>query len=99
MGITNYYIVTRFAILFQIAKESFELKDTSDTKMSVPSMMSKGLLLARPVGNLIQRRGKAVQSWKRPTMDEYLGPKSLGKRLMPSAKRKDGPISLGVLPL
>ena len=43
--------------------------------MSVPSMMSKGLLLARPVGNLIQRRGKAVQSWKRPTMDEYLGPK------------------------
>ena len=42
--------------------------------MSVP-MMSKGLRLARPVGNLIQRRGKAVQSWKRPTMDEYLGPK------------------------
>ena len=38
-------------------------------------MMSKGLLLARPVGNLILRRGKAVQSWKRPTMDEYLGPK------------------------
>ena len=38
-------------------------------------MMSKGLLLARPVGNLIQRRGKAVQAWKRPTMDEYLGPK------------------------
>ena len=38
-------------------------------------MMSKGLLLARPIGNLILRRGKAVQSWKRPTMDEYLGPK------------------------
>ena len=38
-------------------------------------MMSKGLLLARPVGNLILRRGKAVQNYKRPTMDEYLGPK------------------------
>ena len=38
-------------------------------------MLSKGLLLARPIGNLVPRRGKAVQNWKRPTMDEYLGPK------------------------
>jgi len=38
-------------------------------------MMSKGLLLVRPVGNLILRRGKAIQNWKRPTMDDYLGPK------------------------
>ena len=39
-------------------------------------MISKGLLLARPVGNLVQRRGMAaVKGWKRPTMDEYLGPK------------------------
>ena len=38
-------------------------------------MISRGFLIARPVGNLIQKRGKSIQNWKRPTMDEYLGPK------------------------
>jgi len=39
-------------------------------------MISKGLLLVRPVGNLIQKRGMAsIKNWKRPSMDEMLGPK------------------------
>jgi len=51
--------------------------------------MSKGLLLARPVGNLILRRGKAVQSWKRPTMDEYLGPKEPWEKVN-AQRQKEG---------
>ena len=39
-------------------------------------MISKGSLLLRPIGNVLQRRGMAsVKNWKRPSMDEYLGPK------------------------
>ena len=39
-------------------------------------MISKGSLLVRPIGNLVQKRGMAsVKNWKRPSMDEMLGPK------------------------
>jgi len=60
-------------------------------------MISKGFLLvrpasnflARPVGNLIQRRGKAIQNWKRPTMDDYLGPKEPWE-LVNARRNKEG---------
>ena len=56
-------------------------------------MISKGFLIARPVGNLIQRRGKSIQNWKRPTMDEYLGPKENYEKM--AAKRsKEGTMYL-----
>jgi len=38
-------------------------------------MLSRGFLSARPVYNALQKRYKSVQNWKRPSMDEYLGPK------------------------
>ena len=39
-------------------------------------MISKGFLLVRPASNFLQKRGMAaIKNWKRPTMDEYLGPK------------------------
>ena len=39
-------------------------------------MLSRGLRLARPISNALQKRGMAsIKNWKRPSMDEMLGPK------------------------
>jgi len=56
-------------------------------------MISKGFLLVRPASNLILRRGKAIQNWKRPTMDEYLGPKEPWE-LVNARRNKEGNIYL-----
>ena len=58
-------------------------------------MISKGSLLVRPIGNLIQKRGMAaVKNWKRPSMDEYLGPKDPWN-VVYAKRQKEGWMYLG----
>ena len=53
-------------------------------------MITKGFqLVARPANNFMQRRGMAaLKEWKRPSMDEYLGPKE--PYAQGNAKRQKG---------
>jgi len=57
-------------------------------------MFSRSFLLARPVSNALQKRGMAsVKNWKRPSMDEYLGPKDPWQQVM-DKRSKEGNLYL-----
>ena len=57
-------------------------------------MISKGFLLVRPASNFLQKRGMAaIKNWKRPTMDEYLGPKEPWE-IVNARRNKEGNLTL-----
>ena len=61
-------------------------------------MLSRGLRLARPISNALQKRGMAsVKNWKRPSMDEYLGPKDPWQQVMDKRSKEGNLYLLGGL--